>query len=150
MVGKPTSKNIKEILLDAQQPVAFVRTDANKVIAYDDSSWKYGIRKGAYGGNRKVFLGWKYWGGGSVTLPYWQHPFGSRRIRVTFTWSSDVYGTNETLCAPYFTATKTYGCGIGSTSDGSIVGIVGTDGAALLNGAWQTKGYIGCYAEVID
>ena len=73
--------------------IGFIRADTKSVFEYNDTDYKYGRREGAVGGNRKVFLGFKYFSGSGPIS--WDNPFGTQKVKRYFTWASDSKGTNE-------------------------------------------------------
>ena len=113
-----------------------------------------GRREGATGGNRRVFLGWKYYSG--ATSLKWDNPFGTRKIKTYYVWSSDSNGTNETDIPGTYYSSGYYGVMTSGDASGCnspsnrISCYVFSKGAVSFNAVWQATGYIGCYAEVIE
>lgn len=135
--------------------LGFVRTNNAKVIEYNDSDYKYGRREGATGGNRKVFLGWKWFSGG--TSLKWDNPFGTGKVSREFHWAQDTKGTNELVCYSRFMDASSNSYGIGPTAELSgyndafnITARAQPGWITVLDGAGITNGYIGCYAEVLE
>lgn len=142
-------KDLRSLLpLDAIS-LGTIQTDSAKVIGYSND-YKTGRREKATGGNRRVFLGFKYFSG-SVTVK-WDNPFGTRKINTYYTCAQDANGTNEVdLQHAYQATTGTfYGIQDVNTSAERIRVVTTIGGVALINGAWQTSGYIGCYAQVLE
>jgi len=131
--------------------LGMAQTSSTAAVSYDDSSYKYGRREGLTGGNRKVFLGWQYFSG-AATKSWTNNPFGTMKIETELHWASDAMGTNETVVSPYQTSPSSVGYGViqGTMTNGNIMAYPQAGGAVVFNGAWQTSGYIGCYAEVIE
>lgn len=137
--------------------IGMVRADHESVFEYNDTDYKFGRRDGCCGGNRRVFLGFKYFSGsGSLS---WDNPFGTGRVKRYFTWAEDAYGTNEVeaMKMVYVYNSGWGGCWPFSDSatgnDGEKIGCyISTTygGVTLYNSAWKTSGYIGCYAEVME
>lgn len=129
--------------------LGFAQAGSSAITSYDSSSYKYGRREGLTGGNRKVFLGWKYFSGGTVLT--WDNPFGTRKVKSIFTWAQDANGRNETeTSGSYYSGTTSYG-------EYNVVSIVNkisisiqSGGIFSVCGSWQTSGYIGCYAEILE
>lgn len=111
--------------------------------------YRYGRREGAYGGNRKVFLGWKYFSGAqSVT---WQNPFGTKMVKTRWVCATTPTGLNETAVWGYFlNASSTPYGGTEVVDTKSLTMAVQSGGAAYVGAGWLTSGYIACYCEVID
>lgn len=145
---------IDDVVPSNAAALGVVRTNSSKVIAYNDEDYMYGRREGSTGGNRKVFLGWQYFSG-AQTLK-WANPFVTGKIKKEFHWAQDPNGTNEIPCSPwYYSGSTQYGINPVSNAAGlndaiNIVAYTSVGGPAQLNGAFQTSGYIGCYAEVLE
>lgn len=141
---------IDDIVPSNAVSLGFIRTNSSKAIEYNDTDYMYGRREKANGGNRKVFLGWKYFN--STSTLSWNNPFGTRKLKLYFTLSVDTKGTLETRITERFAdSTINYGIytGYGSATD-AIKVYVNQGGAAIIDGSWRTYGYIGCYAEVLE
>lgn len=146
--SKPDFTDIRSILPTDAIGLGFVLADSDSIVEFNDADYKYGRREGAVGGNRKVFLGWKYFSG-STTL-YWDNPFDTRKIKTTVVWAQDSNGTNESeIYGYYYNGSSNLGVLMRATTTKRITIATG-DSACLFNGAWQSSGYIGCYAEVIE
>lgn len=146
-----TTKTIVDDMCPANSLLlGFVQTGSSTITSYDDSSWKYGRREGAYNGNRKVFLGWRYFSG-STTLT-WNNPFGTRKVKAYYTWAQDANGTNESdINTRYSSSTSWFGLNVScGTSAQRIMAETMANGIGAFNGTTYTSGYIGCYAEVIE
>lgn len=144
-----TRANITEILPADSVSLGIVRGDTTGVISYNDSEYQYGRREGAYGGNRRLFLGWKAFSG-QITLT-WDNPFGTRKVRLQAVWAQDSKGTNECDCATRNdTSTVVYGVDAKGLTTFRVNYVITAGGATNFNGAWQTSGYIGVYAEVLE
>lgn len=146
-----TRNNMQEILPANTTSISFIRTSSTLPILIDNTSYGYGIRLGASGGNRKVFLGWKAFSG-SPTL-FWTSPFGTRKIETEFTWAQDANGTNESDITPiYYDSPSSAFRGLvrSETPAQRIQVYPSAGGVTIFNGAWQTSGYLGCYAEVLE
>lgn len=143
-----TTKDISSILPADAISLGVARTDSSKVIEYNDTDYKY-RHEGAVGGNRKVFLGWRYFNG-QATLK-WENPFGTRKIKTYYVFAEDANGRNE--CDVHdlvINSSLIYGITrIISTND-RIKVITNTNGVIYTGSVWVSSGYIGCYAEVIE
>jgi len=144
---------IDDVLSSGEIAVAFAKTNASKIIEYNDTDYKFGRREKATGGNRRVFLGWKYFS--NTTVLSWDNPFGSGKYKAEFHWAQDANGTNETPCIYYAYNSSTYGVADNAGSSGyndaqNINAKVGNGGATIFNGTWQQSGYIGCYAQALE
>jgi len=135
---------IDDMLPSSSVALAFARTNSSKIIEYNDDDYMYGRREKATGGNRKVFLGWRYYNGSAQTL-YWDNPFGTRKIKTRFTWALDANGSNESETGQW----DTNGVLANYTSQQKI-GLWCSGGVCYFNSTWQSTGYIGCYAEVLE
>lgn len=129
--------------------LGFARTGSSGLIEYNDTDYKYMRNEGATKaeGNKRVFLGWKYFSG--QTILAWDNPFGTRKIKTYYTWAQDANGTNESDVEAYYYATNLYGVQLQPLTSSRIRIITATNGVVYFNVAWQTSGYIGCYAEVL-
>ncbi|WP_196600023.1 hypothetical protein [Pectinatus frisingensis] len=141
---------IKDVLPDSTLSLGFARTDSTKIVEYNDADYKYGKREKAIGGNRRVFLGWQYFSGGTNIT--WKNPFGTRKIKYTLMGALDVKGTLETGVVPIIQTTSAqYGVYTDfSGTTNRIVCSIQSSGAFIVNGSWVTVGYIGCYAECLE
>lgn len=135
--------------------VAYARTSSTSVLESNDLWPMYGRREGDVSGNRKLFLAWQPFSGGQSLE--WINPFGMGcKYKREMFWAQDAKGTNSMPCTSYFSSgTPSYGimpsAGEAGHNDAqNITALVGTYGAIPLNGIWQTSGYIGCYAEMIE
>jgi hypothetical protein len=142
------TRDILYNLPDDSISLGFARTNATAIIVKNDTDYQYGRREGAVDGNRCVFLGWQYFSG-SVALT-WPNPFGTRKIRTYYTWAQDSKGTNECEAATYSYDSAYRGLGYSFTTTQRITMTTMVGGVCWFNSAWQTSGYIGCYAEVIE
>lgn len=129
--------------------LGFVRTGSSALIEYNDTDYKYMRNEGATKaeGNKRVFLGWKYFSG--QTMLTWDNPFGTRKIKTYYTWAQDANGANESDVEAYYYNTSLYGVQFQPSTSSRIRIITATNGVVYFNGVWQTSGYIGCYAEVL-
>ncbi|MDR3561752.1 MAG: hypothetical protein P4N59_10000 [Negativicutes bacterium] len=130
--------------------LGMAQAGSSAITSVNDSWYAYGRREGfgQASGNRRVFLGWKYYSG--LMGLVWQNPFGTRKIRTYFSWAQDASGTNETDVISQFFNVSLYGVLLYGSSASRIQIQTNTAGVSILNGSWQTSGYIGCYAEVIE
>lgn len=136
--------------------LGFTRTGSSALIEYNDTDYKYMRNEGATKteGNKRLFLGWKYYSG--VTFLKWDNPFGTRKVRTYYTWAQDANGTNEIDVMSRFNGGSSI-YGIQSTPESvtsmipsyRIIAETKQGGVVLFNSVWQTSGYIGCYAEVL-
>lgn len=147
--GTASTLDIRSLLPADAISLGFVRTGTSAVVELDDWSYKTGRREGATGGNRRAFLGWKYFSG--VATLAWDNPFGTRKIKTIYVWAQDASGTNESDITFDSASTSTFSYVPQGTSAQRIRASFGGGlGVTILNGGWQTSGYIGCYAEVIE
>jgi hypothetical protein len=111
--------------------------------------YRDGRREGAWGGNRRVFLGWQAFSG-AATLG-WENPFGTRKVNTRFVWAQDASGTNEQVADGVWSAGSTYyGIQEVATAAQRLRASTQSGGVCYFGGAWKTSGYIGCYAEVME
>ncbi len=143
------TKDLRSLLPADAISLGAIRTDSTKVIGYN-MDHKTGRRERAVGGNRKLFLGFKYFSG--TTYVAWDNPFGTRKIKTYFTCAQDANGTNESDAHGLYQGTSGtfYGVQHQDTSASRIRAVTTVGGLALINGAWVTSGYIGCYAETLE
>lgn len=146
--SKPDFTDIRENLPANSISLGFVRTNSTAVTEINDTDYKYGRREGATGGNRSVFLGWQYFSG--ATNLTWDNPFGTRKVKTYYTWSQDANGKNESDVTSRFYEGSAYGANSISTCDSRLKLNTMAYGVTYFNNTWQTSGYIGCYAEVIE
>lgn len=123
-----------------------VITDATHPIEYNDADYQYGRRERAVGGNRKVFLGWRYFSGQQQFI-YWTNSFGTRKVKTVFTWAQDTSGTLEAPCIESNAQSYSLPGVFRVTTPNQTIGIATGNG---VDGNLHTSGYIGCYAEVIE
>lgn len=145
-----STTDIREVLPENSISLGYAKTSSTTGVEIDTDSYKYGIRQGAVGGNRKVFLGWKYYSG-QQALPPWQNPFGIEKIKTKYVAKSSltdyyespvwnysgqgsVYNGITEILYPNTIKVTTMPNGIASKPDGSSI----------------SAGYIGCYAEIIE
>jgi hypothetical protein len=140
--------DIRSILPTDSIVVGRVRTDAEKVTEANDTDYKYGRREGAVGGNRRVFLGWKYVSAVTSQNVEWDNPFDTDKLNLNFVYAEDTNGKNEVGVAKgnyygtYQNRTPSKRIRLSTTSNSTAW--------AYINGIAKTAGYIGCYAEVIE
>jgi hypothetical protein len=146
--SKPEYTDIRSILPTNSISLGFIRTSSTAVTTYNDTDHQYGRREGATGGNRKVFLGWKSFSGSTTLI--WDNPFDTRKIKTYYTWAKDANGANECDVVDILFNVNNYGILPTMTSSNRISITTQPMGVVQFNGAWQTSGYIGCYAEVIE
>ncbi len=147
---------LNDLLPTGTVSLGFVRTGSSKILEYNDTDYKYGRREGATGGNRKVFLGWKYFNGNAVIK--WDNPFGTGKAKRTFAWAQGSTGMNELPACSRFNDGANNMYGVQPTSNNfpayndaqNITAMVGAQGATTFNGVWQTSGYLGCYIECLE
>lgn len=141
--------DIRNILPADAISIGFTRTDSTKVIEVDADSYKYGRREKAVGGNRKVFLGWKYFSGDMFVE--WDNPFGTNKVRTTYVCAQDASGTNEIeVWERFFSGSNNYGVTRMPTASKRIRIQTMAQGVVNFNGSTVTSGFIGCYAEVME
>jgi len=141
-------KDMRSILPSDAISLGTIQTDSTKVIGYN-TDYKTGRREGAVRGNRKVFLGFKYFSGNAVLN--WENPFGTRKVKTYYTWAQDANGTNESeVNARFNAAPQYYGLQSRWGSAGRISAETMTNGVAVFNNVFQASGYIGCYAELLE
>lgn len=149
-VKPPSKKDIREIMPANCKSLGRVQTTSTTVKDVN-MEYQFGRREKAFGGNRKQFLGWKYFSG--QTPLTWENPFGSRKIRTEYVWAQDTSGTNESGCHEmYYNGATTFGVrsNYGASPSARIACQVEAGGAVVFAGTWRTTGYIGCYAEVLE
>lgn len=146
---------ITDVLPDNCTFVGFARTNSTIVAEYNLDDYSYGRREKAVGGNRKVFLGWKYFSG--VQILSWNNPFGTGKYKVEVHYADDAKGTNEIRCpsayAVYtvgFFGVNPYSQTTGYNEAQNITLQTTNAGVTSLNGTVKTSGYIGVYAEVME
>ena len=160
-ISAPTPTDIRSSLpnLTDYSVVSYLETSATAPTLIIDGSnpsgstpdYAYGIRVGPRGcRNKKKFLGWQYFSG-SVER-YWANPFGIRKLKPYFTISTDSLGTNESdISQLFYSGVNAYGCYPGGETSARRIEISTQNfGAGVINAAWLTSGYIGCYCEILD
>jgi|GEM_PF-3314695 len=159
LMNKADRTIIDDVVPTNALSIGFAQTGSTAITSFVDSSnpqgsnpdYAYGVRCGLQSANNKrKFLGWKYFSGGTPLS--WNNPFGTRKVKLTYVWAQDANGTNESDTEPWleYSNGTDYGLRLGySNSPSNRISIyVSASGAIIFNGAWQTSGYIGCYAEV--
>lgn len=142
-------KDIRAILPADSISLGFVRTSSSSVIEIDDASYKYGRREGATDGNRRVFLGWKYFNTAVTGSLSYSNPFATTNLKIIVKLKTNLLNDLEYTVEDYWV---TY-----NTTNGGYQPRISTDKIILVFGAYITgfptyvsSGYIGCYAEVIE
>ncbi len=142
-------KDIRFVLPADAISLGTVQTDSVRVTNCS-TDYKTGRREGATGGNRRAFLGFKYFNG-SVILKWDNNPFGTRKIKTYFTWAQTAGGTNESDQITRITSGSAhFGVENDNTSASRITVTTMGNGVAIFNGVAQTSGYIGCYVELLE
>ena len=143
-------KNITEILPANSVSLGIVKANSTGITAYNDTDYMYGRREGAYDGNRRVFLGWKAFSG-AVALS-WDNPFGTRKVKLQAVWAQDANGRNECDCVPYYSSQGVFtgSYNISPSTRIMVTSAAFANGVCNFNNAWQTSGYIGVYATVLE
>jgi filamentous hemagglutinin family protein len=80
-------KNIvTDILPTNSISLGFIQTDSTKVTQYNDSDYSYTRNEGITNveGNKRIFLGWKYFG--AVGVNYWKNLLGRENIHISEMW----------------------------------------------------------------
>lgn len=146
---------INDLVSPTSVVVAYVKTSSAVVSVSNDLWPAYGRREGATVGNRKHFLPWQAFSGAQPLK--WANPFGMGcRYKCKFYWSQDSKGTNQLPCVTYFsTGAESYGifpnAGVTGYNDAhNITASTGNTWVVFLNGAPQSTGYIGAYAEMLE
>lgn len=149
---------LTDVLEKGQLSLGYIKTNSSKIVEYNDFDYKYGRREGATGGNRKVFLGWKYFNGSQSFI--WENPFGSNKIRKTFMYTDNPISENE-----YLAINPSYVYNSGwwgilpyannrdsnlSNDNDQITASYGVRALTVVNGVEMTSGFVGCYAEVME
>lgn len=146
---------ITDILPENSIGLGFVRTNSNKVIEVNDSSYKYGRKEGAVVGNRQVFLGWKWVTAGGIYL--YDHPFGTKNIKTTLIATKDInsYWQNPSMDMMYNSSNSgVYGPTVkGVTCEKVKVAVGGANGwwsQTTYDDGGYNAFYLGVLAEVIE
>ena len=140
---------IDDCLPASSSSLGFVRTGSYAVIEFNDMDFRFMRNEGATKaeGNKRVFLGCKYFNGGQILK--WDNPFSTRKIKTYYTWAQDANGTNECDIFPRFDNNISYGLINNNYTAQRIEVGSNAGGVACFNGVFQTSGYIRCYAEVL-
>jgi hypothetical protein len=156
MVQK-TRKIADDILPTDAIPLGFVQTDSSKVVQIDDQSYKFGRVEGiGYEGNKRVFLGWKYFNtSGTTEIPLsFSCPLGTDKVKFTVKCSKFLKPIRMLDVITYNLAgSKYYGANYSNTTskNGDQYNVViMAGGAAADENGWITEGYIGIFAEVLE
>lgn len=132
--------------------VGLVHTDSNEIAELNDTDYKTGRRNFATGGNRRVFLGWKWFSGQQLLC--WENPFGTSLIRTYFRFKKQPAEDISTDLIPRFYTSRYYGFQpTANSADGFTRWITAqTWGAneSYLGGSSGGSGFIGCWAEIIE
>ncbi len=139
--------------------LGFARTGSSALIEYNDSDYRYMRNEGATKaeGNKRVFLGWKYFNtNGNTTVPLlWDNPLGIPNRVVKAVYKENLsYGEEICVVDRFSTPSGDYGVYVDNYyyTTGNIIdkiSIVVMPLGAVFKTAWRTSGYIGCYAEVL-
>ena len=132
--------------------VGLVHTDSNEIAELNDTDYKTGRRNFATGGNRRVFLGWK-WFSGQQTL-CWGNPFATSTIRTYFRFKKQPAEDISTDLIPRFASSNNLGFQpTADSADGFtrwITAQTWTNNVSSLGGSTGDSGFIGCWAEIIE
>lgn len=145
---------ISDVLSSNETVVAFCKTNGTTVTDYNDLWYCYGRREGSTAGNRRMFLSWQPFSAAQSLK--WTNPFGTGKYKKEIHWAADNKGTNEIICPGFYRAGESvYGAlptaGTTGYNDAQNITVAtGIAGVADLNDTWQTSGYIGVYAEVLE
>lgn len=146
-----TRANITEILPADSVSLGIVRGDTTGVTFYNDSEYQYGRREGAYGGNRKVFLGWKAISSGQKIT--FDNPLASSDIEVSIGYKKDLSSYRYTKLGFRYSGTNDSGVSIKSVSAMSIQ--VQASSSYVINAldsytdTSETTGFIGVWVTYI-
>lgn len=146
-----TRANITEILPADSVSLGIVRGGTSGVISYNDSEYQYGRRDGAYGGNRRVFLGWKAISSGQIIT--FSNPLATSDVNVTIGYKKDLSSYRYTKLGFRYYGTNDSGVSIKSVSAMSIQ--VQASPSYVVNAldsytdASETTGFIGVWATYI-
>ena len=132
--------------------VGLVHTDSNEIAELNDTDYKTGRRNFATGGNRRVFLGWK-WFKGKQTL-CWENPFATSTIRTYFRFKKQPAEDISTDLVPRYYIDGDFGFQpTADSADGFtrwITAQTWAAGVSSLGGSTGDSGFIGCWAEIIE
>lgn len=141
--------DIRDIIPADSISLGFARTNSAVVIEYDDSSYKYGRREGAYGGNRVKQTEWKYVTNGN--LKDFTNPFGTERVKVRELWfKKNLTDSKHSVVNGYF-YNVVYGCYLKEVNADKVIikmGII--DGDNSYTGTGESSGYICTIIEALD
>ncbi len=146
-------KNITEILPTNAVAIGIVKTNSTGVLGYNHTDYMYGRREGAYGGNRRVFLGWK-----AVTtssgIVYYDNVLGTENINYTVFYKKNIIDTTMAKIDWYQNSSgQNFGV-IMNNNQAKIKVTVAANGIVPTynspTGNAETSGYIGVYAEVLE
>lgn len=134
--------------------LGFVRTDVNAVREMIPGQVKHGVRIGASGGNRRVFLGWRWHGGGNRDY-IWQIPFDTDKYSTRFVWRPRMEISREYEIMSYMYDDTSAERGLLEIRHDKervqmrVHNYMGWD-YDTNGGNWRTTGYVGCWVEVED
>ncbi|MDR3563312.1 MAG: hypothetical protein P4N59_18020 [Negativicutes bacterium] len=145
--GSTNIVDIRSILPPSTIALGFVRAGTSAIVELDDSSYKYGRREGATGGNRRLFLGWVTATAANQTIK-WNNPFGTRNIKTSYYIASDTNGRNMSPVWPATYAATSYGLYSPSVTQS-------LDPLTMITNTYADRVYgypccYGCYAEVSE
>lgn len=138
-------KNLTAILPAGTISLGMFRTGATGILGYDDYSWQWARREGAYGGNRIVLQDYKVVVTASPLSMLWQPPFGYGAVwSVAWRSAENSNGLNEVPAKEGYTESNSSLSGIMTTpyKNGKVGAYCGGNGPAYVNGAWRTGGYV--------
>lgn len=148
--------DIRSILPVDAISLGLARTNTSDIIELDESSYKHGRREGAVGGNRRVFLGWKCFDATSAdgAVDFTNVPFDTYKVTFRLVYKENIGDAVEVECRPRYydsTITAYSGAGVARQLPINVIRVaVCKGGVAIINATAKNKGYIGCYAEVIE
>lgn len=132
--------------------LGFVRTGGDSVTEINDADYKYGRREGVAGGNRKVFLGWRYFSGAGASYT-WNNPFSTINVRLRCQYSggriTPVPSVLDVALANTYQANVNY-YGITPIIRAHNITLAVAAGGIILSNTIVSTGYFGLWAEVME
>lgn len=149
MIGTVANLDITSILPADTMSLGMVRTNGTQIIELDSHSYKYGRREGFIKGNRRVFTGWKYFGGAGYVS--FENPLGTENISCEIWYKKNLSDQKHSILGDTIYADRQYGSTLNQVSPDVVVvniGVVPVWSPTSYTRADEYTGYVGVWMEV--
>jgi hypothetical protein len=150
--AKPEFTDIRSILPADSIPLGYARCDSAHPWEYDDSSYKFGRREGAIGGNRKAVT--TVYVTSSASLVYLANSFGTDKVKIEKFFRKNLSDTRKSKVSDVIISG---GVGIGALKEINSQQIILNQNASYIviaansyTGSQESAGYVDVEMEVIE